>query len=240
MLNLENLDLRLIVNRDKGLVDGNELNKNIVNHMPRLNKFTFNIFSCHPLPNEVNLLLNEDTRHTFSYFHDNQIISCVDYFQEKGCSQCLTYTYPYKLKVYNHISNSFPGGLFKYVSEVSLYDERPFAHEFFLRIAQSFPLMKNLTVINRKPQIDKQCIKSKNDNQDLTIIEYPHLTTLSLGEAHDDYIEQFLLDTRTCLPNNVFLSVVYRSLERVTHNFEREATRINCEKLRFLSAYGIS
>ena len=37
---------------------------------------------------------------------------------------------------------------------------------FFLQIAQSFSFMKELTIINRKLQ---------NDNQDLSIIEYPYL-----------------------------------------------------------------
>jgi hypothetical protein len=37
-----------------------------------------------------------------------------------------------------------------------------------------------------------------------------------------------------------FFFVIYRSLERVIHNCERGATRINCAKLRSLSAYGMS
>ncbi|CAF4647693.1 unnamed protein product, partial [Rotaria sp. Silwood2] len=118
----------------------------------------------------------------------------------------------------------------KYVTEVGLYDERPFEHEFFLRIAQSFSSMEKLTVVNRKSQIDKRCIKSINDNQDLSIIKYPHLTKVFLEEAHDDCIEQSLVDTKMCLPNNVFLSAVDRSLERVARNFERGVTRNNCEK----------
>ncbi|CAF3157053.1 unnamed protein product, partial [Rotaria sp. Silwood2] len=150
-------------------------------------------------------------QHTFKYFHNNQTISCVDYFEE-----C------------------------KYVTEVGLYDERPFEHEFFLRIAQSFPSMEKLTVVNRKSQIDKRCIKSINDNQDLSIIKYPHLTKFFLEEAHDDCIEQSLVDTKMCLPNNVFLFAVDRSLERVARNFERGATRNNCEKVSYLSIHGIS
>ncbi|CAF4417297.1 unnamed protein product [Rotaria sp. Silwood2] len=173
MLNLENLNLLIRVNRDKGLIENNQ--------------------------------------HTFKYFHNNQTISCVDYFEE-----C------------------------KYVTEVGLYDERPFEHEFFLRIAQSFPSMEKLTVVNRKSQIDKRCIKSINDNQDLSIIKYPHLTKFFLEEAHDDCIEQSLVDTKMCLPNNVFLFAVDRSLERVARNFERGATRNNCEKVSYLSIHGIS
>ncbi len=59
------------------------------------------------------------------------------------------------------------------------------------------------STINCKPQKNKLC----NDHKDFVIIKYPHLTSLSLTEAHDDYIEQFLVDMKMCLPNNiVFLS----------------------------------
>ncbi len=43
------------------------------------------------------------------------------------------------MKYYKNIINSFPGGLFKYVREIFLFDERPFEHEFFIQIAQAFP-----------------------------------------------------------------------------------------------------
>jgi hypothetical protein len=235
MLYLEKLDLLLIIDRDKALVNGIELKKNIINHMPRLNKFTFNIYSYHYLPIQIDLSSNEAIHHTFGYFYNNEVISCVDHFKEKQYSQCLIYTYPYQFTFYNYLSNNFTGGLFKYVTIVSLYDERPFEHEFFLRISQSFPFVGHLSVINRKAQIDKQHIKSKNDNEDISIIEYPHLMRLFLREVHDDYVEQFLVDTKMCLPNNIYLDVDYQSLERVTHDFTRNETRVNCAKLRFLS-----
>ncbi|CAF4684620.1 unnamed protein product, partial [Rotaria sp. Silwood2] len=52
-------------------------------------------------------------------------------------NECHIYSYPYKFNVYKNITNNFPGGLYKCVREMSLMDERPFEHEFFLRIAQS-------------------------------------------------------------------------------------------------------
>ena len=47
MLNLEKLSLYLVTSVRKTFIDGNDLKKNIINHMPRLNKFTFNIRSSH-------------------------------------------------------------------------------------------------------------------------------------------------------------------------------------------------
>ncbi|CAF0926588.1 unnamed protein product [Rotaria sordida] len=239
MLNLEKLDLHLVVGLNKGFIDGNEL-KTIINHMPQLNKFIFNICSTIRLPNETELRSNEDVQNTFKDFKDDQIISCVDYFQKSKYSQCHIYSYPYKITHYRNITNNFPGGLFKCVRTVELFDERPFEHEFFLRIQKSFPFMKELTIINRKPQKNKQYTKFTDDNRDLSIIEYSHLIELNLIKAHRDYVEQFLVDTKMCLPNNVSLYVDYFTLKKVTHNFKRDATRINCAKMNYLCTTKVS
>ena len=231
MFNLEKLDLDLNVDRHKGLIDGNDLKENIINHMPRLNEFTFNIRVFNHIYNRIDLPSNEDIQHTFQDFTNNRIISCVDLFEEEKFRYCHIYSYPYTMKYCDNISNNFPGGLFKYVHRVSLYDEYPFEREFFLRIAQSFPLMKELTVINAKRRKNKLYRKSNNDNQDLSIIKYPHLTILDLLRAHDDYVEQFLADTEMSLSH---LFVHYEAMKWVTENFTRNTTRINCAKLHYL------
>ncbi len=71
------------------------------------------------------------------------------------CWHSHIYTYPYTMTTYENIANNFPGGLFPCVSFVSLYDEHPFEHDFSIRIAQSFPFMTSLTIINRYAQKDK-------------------------------------------------------------------------------------
>ncbi|CAF2989699.1 unnamed protein product, partial [Rotaria sp. Silwood2] len=225
MPNLEKLDLSLLFWVKKTFIDGNVLKTSIINHMPRLNKFTFNIRSSVHFDDHINLPSNVDIQKTFKDFKDNQIISCVDYYSKTKTSRCHIYSYPYKLKYYNDITNNFAGGLFKCVRKVSLVDERSFEHKFFLQIAQSFPLLRELTVINQKRQIDKQIRKSKNENKDLPIIEYPHLAQLDLTGAHIDYHEQFLVDTKTYLPNNLRLSMNCRSAKKVTRNFRRNTTR---------------
>ncbi len=73
MLNLEKIDLCL-ARGDIGFIDGNELRMNIINHMPQLNKFVFNIRSTILLPNEIELPSNEDIQNTFKDFKDDQII----------------------------------------------------------------------------------------------------------------------------------------------------------------------
>ena len=77
---------------------------------------------------------------------------------------------------YDAMTNNFPGGIFIYVHEVELFDERPFEYEFFLRIEKSFPFMEELTLRNEKRQINKQFRKSKN----LSIIKYLYRKRLNL------------------------------------------------------------
>ena len=149
MVNLEKLDLYLKIDRNKEFISGNDLKENIINYLSRLKKFTFNIHLFTHISNQINLLLNESIQCTFKDFKDNRIISCVDFFQERYHYSHI-YSYPYRMNYYENISSNFPGGLFKYVSKVSLFDERSFEYEFFLKIAQSFPFMKKLIVNNRK------------------------------------------------------------------------------------------
>ncbi|CAF1217434.1 unnamed protein product [Rotaria sp. Silwood1] len=211
-----------------------------MDHMVQLKKFTFNIHSTIELDNQIDLPSNDNIQNTFKNFEHNQIISCIDYFSEVVEGQCHIYSYPYQLKKYDKITNNFPGGLFECVREISLFDERPFEHEFFLHIAQSFPLMEKLTLVNRKPQKNKQSRKSKDDDQDFSIVKYPHLNDLNLYEVHDDYIEQFLMDSKTYLPYHVELVTDHRLLENVTHNFKRDTTRINCSKINYVYSDTIS
>ncbi|CAF3293799.1 unnamed protein product [Rotaria sp. Silwood2] len=76
------------------------------------------------------------------------------------------------------ITNNFPDGLFKYVREVTLFDECSFEHEFFIRIVQSFPFVKKFNLITKKSPNDQQYYKSINENQYMSIIEYSYFTEL--------------------------------------------------------------
>ena len=140
MSNLEELSL-YFVSHNAEIIDGYNLEENIFHYMTKLKKFEFNIRSVIPFNNQVNLPSTEDIQNTFKNFKNNQIISCIDYFPKANEFHCHIYSYPYTSMYYDNITNNFRGGLFKCVREISLFDERPFEHEFFLQIAQSFPLM---------------------------------------------------------------------------------------------------
>jgi len=234
MSNLEELCL-YFVNHNTPIIDGNNFEENIFNNMTKLKKFKFNIRSVIPFNNQVNLLSNEDIQNTFKNLKINKIISCIDYFSKANEFHCHIYSYPYTWNYYDNITNNFHGGLFKCVDKILLFDERPFEHEFFLRIQKSFPFMEELSLINRTAQNRKQ---SNSDNRNLSPIEYTFLFELSISNVHDDYIEEFLLDTKTYLQNNLILFVNYESLQRVTHHFIKDATRTNCGKISKLHVCG--
>ena len=233
MLNLEKLDLSIPIQGEKPFVDGHHLTVNIINHMPLLNQFTFNICPTSRFYNENNIPSNEYIQQTFKDFPNKQIFSCVDYFPERKSGRCHFYSYPYPCQVrnYDEITNHFPGGIFQWVRDASLRDERPFKHEFFLRISQSFPFLERMTIMNMKPQKKKEFRRSPNQNEDLSIIEYPYLVALDLRYAYEDYYAQFLFDRRSCLPNNISLFMDYRRAKKVTRNFRSNAARNNCAKI---------
>jgi len=193
MSNLEKLILNISIEGEEKFLDGNNLKKNIINHMPRLRQFLFHIRSIVVFDNLMHLPSNEDIQHTLTNCSDHQVISYVDYFPSESKGQCHIYTYSNRMIFYDDITNNFPDGLFKYIQDVTLFDERPFDHIFFLRIAQAFPFLRDLTVKNWKPQ-HRNFI---DDNRDFSIIEYPRLTILCLTDVHDDYAEQFLPHTET-------------------------------------------
>jgi hypothetical protein len=234
MINLEKLILYLVITWDETFIDGTYLKKNIINHLPLLREFMFNIHSKFSLYDHIPVLSNEDIQCTFTDFKDYKVISNIDYFPTDRTGQCHIYSYPYTLTHYNDITNNFPGGLFNYVQVVTLFDERPFEHDFFMRIAQAFPFLKDLTITNSEPQKYKEYSNSNDENQHFPIIEYPHLIYLKFFQIHDDYAEQFLLDTKTCFLNDIYLSIRNDVLQRVTENLTRDATQNNYSKVKTL------
>ena len=174
---------------------------------------------------------NEEIQRTFEKFSNGEIISCVDYFPEENFGQCHCYTSPYRMVFYEFITNHFPGGLFPSVREISLFDERPYEHRFFLQLLKSFPSLRKLTISNLKSQNEKS---SSLDEKDLPMIEYSSLTEFYLLEIHDDYLEEFLLDCKSTIRNYLTVSVYYDCLSRVTNGFTRDETRINAAKIKDL------
>jgi hypothetical protein len=114
-------------------------------------------------------------------------------------------------------------------------DDFPFEHEFFHRIAWSFPLLKELCINNTTRQSSTILDNgNSNDNQLYSIVTFNYLISLRLEAAHIDYVEQFLNETKTHLPRLTKLTVKYDYLTRITEHFRRDTTRLNCMKVKEL------
>ncbi|CAF3775611.1 unnamed protein product [Rotaria sp. Silwood1] len=182
MRNLEKLGLYLRFYVKDRFIDGNHIKTNILSHMPQLNIFSFHIHSLMFINNQLNLPSKEDIHETFIDLKHTKIISYVDYFREKQIGKCHVYSYRSEMQYYQYITNHFLGGLYKYVRLISLYDEHPFEHEFFIKISQSFPFLESLTLINNQSQIYKQSYKSINNDYNSSIVIYNHLITLEISK----------------------------------------------------------
>ncbi|UJR24683.1 hypothetical protein I4U23_006056 [Adineta vaga] len=238
MSHLEELFLNVCIERyilHKPFIDGNNLKNNIVNYMSKLNRFVFSIHSnlIHRFKHHLlKLPSNNDIQDTFKDFKDYQVVSYTDYFRQTRMSQCHIYSYPYYMDSLYRLTHSFPGGLFKFVHKVYLFNEKPFEHEFFIRIAQAFPYLKTLLIDNDSRQKYHQHLQS---NKNLEIIKYSCLNLLIVYSSREDYLEQFLDNNKTCLLNDIKLHVDYNILHSVTDNFSRALTRTNCEKITFIN-----
>ncbi|CAF1545259.1 unnamed protein product [Adineta ricciae] len=190
MSNLERLGLYIGIDSKTTFIDGHFLKHNILNSLRKLNDFQFSIISYLSNVMQLNLPSTKDIEQTFTHFKSKHIISCVEYFPESKKGQYHIYSYPSKMTHYNDITNKFPGGIFEHVRTVSLFDEKPFEHEFFLQIQKSFPFMEDVCIRNSKPQ------NRKEFNENLSPIQYSFLRVLRICNVHDDYIKQFLTDTK--------------------------------------------
>ena len=126
------------------------------------------------------------------------------------------------------ITNCFPGDLFKSVTVLWLKDRnRPFENSFFMKVSQSFPYIRRLTIIN---ELEKQQIKHLSP-----IIKFSSLIELHCVIVHTNYVEQFLSSLNTYLPALTKLTVQYKRLVTITEYFTRDITRINCAKLKSIN-----
>ncbi|CAF1248402.1 unnamed protein product [Adineta steineri] len=92
----------------------------------------------------------------------------------------------------------------------------------------------HLYIWNSKSQKLNGLMTFSSDNCQLQpIIEYPHLTILDVNFAHIDYVEQFLNETKTFVPNLTKFGVSsVDELKAVTKDFTRKETRRNCAKVK--------
>jgi hypothetical protein len=232
MSNLEELTLDIINDDHKTFLDGIHLNNQILVHMPRLSKFTFHICTKIELHHLVNYLSIDDILRTFTNTRYQQVRCILNYTASRAIYH--VFSSPYMFDHLEYIGNIFLPIVFTHVRQLSVHDKVPFQHEFFVRIARFFPLLKEFRVLNFGSQEVVSDKQNSTDNELYSIVEYPYLISLSLFLSHIDYVEQFLNETKTHLPCLTKLHVDYDQLTIVTENFTRNLTRINCAKVKQL------
>ncbi|CAF1106670.1 unnamed protein product [Rotaria magnacalcarata] len=226
MSNLEELTLFLSIERtEPTYIDGIQLHDEVLIFMPQLNKLTFSIHTL--VINKyvtIDLPSNDDIQHSFIKRKYQSVGSYADDKFTNSESRCHIYSLPYQFDTFLHLANCFQGGIFDKVRSLAMTDQRPFEHELFDKISRDFPFLQELIVLNSKPH--------KNKQRTSKLITFFHLVKLDLQNVHIDYVEQFLLETNTCLPRLKKLDIEYEQLAIVTNNFTNGAARYNCSQLR--------
>jgi hypothetical protein len=122
---------------------------------------------------------------------------------------------------------------------LKLWDKDEFKHEFFIRLTRAFPFLQKLSIWNTMRPFWKYEESHLYDKDWCSIVEYPHLISLSMKRVHSHYVEHFLNETKTHLPRLRELKINSETLKKVTENFTREETRRNCCRVNRLIVEGL-
>jgi hypothetical protein len=238
MRNLQDLRLYIQIEKRNRLVDGIQLENDILIHLSKLETFVFYICTFTSANHPVTPLSYNDIQRTFLNVKFGQIGCSMNYINQSDIRYHV-FSLPFLFNDIGFIGNSFTNTIFKNVSFLCINDGIPFEHEFFVRLARCFPLLNYLFIINFKAQ-STDSAKSEHDktNGSFEVVQYLHLTRIDFVHAHIDYVEQMLNESKTRLPCLTELTIGYDQLKTVTNNFTRDATRLNCinmEELEFRS-----
>ena len=233
MSQLEELILYIRVRDRTTFVDGIDLHNGILSRMSRLQTFIFYISTEIDIDDSVHRLSDDNIQQTFNNIDYYQTACTVDYYC-KTKAICHVFSLPFLFDHLEKITNKFPTMIFDHVKFLTITDEIPFNHRFFIRIAKAFPLLKYLSIFNYMSPLCNFNSYEADNIQLYSVIEYPNLISLDVMYANNYYIEQFLLDTKTYAPRLTGIEVRYNQLKCVTENFTRDATRYNCANVKQL------
>jgi hypothetical protein len=227
MCNLQDLTLYIQINERNRFVDGIQLENDVLIPLSKLQTFVFYICTFTSANHPVTPLSNDDIQRTFSNVKFGQVGCSMNYVNESDITYHV-FSLPFIFDRIGLIGNSFTNTIFKNVTCLGVYDGIPFEHEFFVRLARCFPLLKSLIIVNCKAQSIDTAKSEHENNGSFEVVQYRHLTSLDFGRTHIDYVEQMLNESKTRLPFLTELRIDYDQLKTVTNNFTRDATRINC------------
>ncbi|CAF3643157.1 unnamed protein product [Rotaria socialis] len=193
---LESLTLYICVKGHNRIIDGTCVQNDFLAYMPQLHSFSFYINT------------SIDTRDlSYNVSRENIQQTLVNSGQQNATSiicnlttyeiACSIFSLPFAFDYLEDVGNIFPNIVFSYVTCLLVQDCDAFRYEFFVRIAQSFPLLKYLRIFNIESRLPVDPLTLSSDHsQSYTMVEYLHLTSLDVGYSHKDYLEQFLNETK--------------------------------------------
>lgn len=229
MSNLEELYLNISNENRSSFVNGQELHDKVLVHMTRLSKLTFYINTTTEIEQLLDDVSENDIRQSFVNIGYEQVHCFFDQI-DHDYVRCHVFSFPFAFDDFPCLGNVFPSLIFTNVTSLVLYDRTSFRHEFFLRVARSFPNVQRIIIMNYLSGLST----SNELNELRSIVEFSHLSSLDTSDCHRHYLEQFLNENRTCLPYLTQLKVDYCALRRITKNFTRETTRRNCSRVKKL------
>jgi hypothetical protein len=232
MAYLEKLTLYLRIDNQGVLMDPVCIINEFSRCMSRLHSFKFYLSTDNNRNDFVRYMSSNDIKQNYLNIGYEEVSNIITTFEPATYH---IFTLPFEFVNLYFISNIFPNIVFNYVTDLTVHDRDPFEHEFFLRVAKAFPLLKEFTVINITPQ-SHNGKKSSDDIQSYQIVEYPHLTSLDIARTDITYTEQFLNESITHLPCLAELFVSYEDLRIITKDFTSDATRRNCANVKQLFA----
>ena len=235
MTGLEELTLRLSVTDRSAFIESTHLNGQILPYLPHLRIFSYDISTDVSSLSKVLEQPIKAIQH-LSYNGKCHPLVCYMYSLESEGACSHIFSLPFVFDEMEFITSHFPGGyLFTNVRRLLLFDiYYPMEHDFFVRIAASFPRLTSLLIMGYRPQEKKQIQRSDETESPVPIVQFNHLNELELMGGHVDYAEQFLVGTNTLLPRLTELTIDYEQLFIVTENFTRHATRRNCINIKRL------
>ncbi|CAF2666240.1 unnamed protein product [Rotaria sp. Silwood2] len=234
MTHLEKLTLYVRTRSRSAFVDGTHLQNEILLHMPQLHSFIFYISSENLTFDLVHRKSYDDIQQTFTNIKYGQTSCIIDNFNGGFKAICHIYSLPFIFTRLEKITTHFPTIVFDTVTHLSAYDVISMKHEFFMRISRAFPMLKHFSLENERSQTWEGGKWKLDQNSSYSIIKYPNIISLDIMHVDIDYVVQFLLETKTYLPNLTELKVNYYQLKSATMNFTRDATRSNCSKVKRL------
>src|SRR5690348_4959603 len=113
---------------------------------------------------------------TFTKIVYEQVDCIVDYmYSDKAL--CYVFSLPFGFDCLERIGNNFPSIAFNNVTYLWVCDTISFEHEFFVRIARAFPLLRKFHIMNRLSQLSNLTEFQSDINHSYSMVDYPHVCT---------------------------------------------------------------